>query len=487
MFNNTEDREEIDFFGDVYPFMKAIVFEDSQDEFIQSVENRRKILHQKDIGLLKKKSRKTYTLNNLVLQEGQTAIKHGGFVFDCVFKYQPGPLYVILNGGLTGKIPEFKRWTYYKYIRGSMLNIADPMYHIFPRLKVAWYYGDEEENLREYLAEVVLKYARLLGISRQSIYIIGSSAGGTAAIHLGHLIPGSMVIAINAQIKMSLYFYQSSFSEITGISMEHPDPEGRDDVAWCLEKKNGTKYLIVSNMRSERDLPQVEYLRDRFCFRPEYGLTQVNENCVLWIYDAKSIGRGGAHGAQETKEVFYTILFLADLFHKGKNITSYKSLYLLFGEFWSSYYEQMAQIAQLTVENERGFRELPLSSSTLHCTESQLVVAKDQVQISAGQNEHYKHTVVSKELKDNSVYCLCLGASHTDDENNIITIIIKDLNTDSVVGKRTIQVGEPTEYTFFSGNNANGLSVRIYCGPISKTEGHSVTIDYIRLFEVKDY
>ena len=38
----------------------------------------------------------------------------------------------------------FSRWSYYKFLNGSMLNIADPMLELYPELKLGWYVNFHE-------------------------------------------------------------------------------------------------------------------------------------------------------------------------------------------------------------------------------------------------------------------------------------------------------------------------------------------------------
>lgn len=112
------------------------------------------------------------------LSDGRLILEYKKIGFECFFHYKSNTtLYVFLNGALTQKRPQFSRWSYYKFLNASVLNIADPMYQFYEDLKLGWYYGDETLNLRIYVAEIVKIIAGKLGVSNNNIIFYGSSGG----------------------------------------------------------------------------------------------------------------------------------------------------------------------------------------------------------------------------------------------------------------------------------------------------------------------
>ena len=292
----------------MFPYMNDIFYDDV--DFVERVDNQRKSIYYRESRFLEQEG-ETYAWDTWnALPNGRFGVTYEDWRFECLFHRKKGPLYVILNGALIGKKPEFKRWSYYNFLQGSMLNIADPMYYRFKDLRLGWYYGDENHNLREYLSKVIIKVARMLGLANEDIIIIGSSGGGSAAIQTGALIPGSTVIAINAQIKLSLYYYHEKFTRITGIELSGEDCLGRNDLLYCLKNENKlpTQYILLNNIKSEVDRDQINHILSGIPIRLKYGISQWN-SLTVWLYDAILNGKSGAHGAQEYHQIFFTIIF----------------------------------------------------------------------------------------------------------------------------------------------------------------------------------
>lgn len=329
-------------FETLFPYMNDIFYDDI--DFAERVDNQRKSIYYSEKSFLEREG-ETYTYDTWnTLPNGRIGILYEDWQFECLFHRKNGPLYVILNGALSGNKPEFKRWSYYNFLPGSMLNIADPMYYQFKDLKLGWYYGDEKHNLREYLSKVIIKAARMLGLSNKDIVIIGSSGGGSAAIQTGSFIPGSTVIAINAQIKLSLYYYHEKFRGITGIDLSGEDYFGRNDTLYCLQNENQspTQYILIDNIKSQVDCDQINYMLTELPIKLKYGISQW-DNLTVWLYDAVLSDQRGAHGAQEYHQILFVIIFLAECVAKRVSLADYEHLFLLFSEFWNDHFELIDQ------------------------------------------------------------------------------------------------------------------------------------------------
>ncbi len=463
----------------IFPFMDNIDWDADNDEFITLVKNRRESVYSADKRLLAD-STIEYCFDAWAdLPEGRFCVNHKNYQFDCCFHKKEGPLFVILNGALFGKRPEFKRWSYYNFLPGSMLNIADPMYYKFKELKLGWYYGDHENNLRELLAEIVVKAARMLGLSNNQIVLIGSSGGGAAVIHAGGFIKGCTVIAINAQIKLSLYYYHKRFTEIIGIDLCREDDMGRND---CLDiLKNKEKYpsnfILIDNLQSKVDRDQINYLSTEMLLCPIYGVSQF-ENITFWIYDAIFSGKEGAHGAQEFHEIFFAILFLAHCVMKGKGLEEYQSLFRLFGELWREHFNLTDKTMQLSNELNRKVETVQLKLP------EELIKSKRAIRyvicekITASKEENYKNYTVCNKFKASTIYCLYIQkidcvAGYA----KYFTILIKDLAKNCIYCRKNLKFGSDIFYYFRTATKIENLELRIYCGMPAHTEGVGINIE----------
>lgn len=164
------------------------------------------------------------------------------------------------SGGRKSKGTSFARWSQpQKY---SVLNIEDPLYKKYPELTTTWYYGDHDFKLLEKIAEIILTVAKSNNIISKNIIIIGSSAGGYAALILANLILESNAIAMNPQIKLKNWGkVAEKFSKVTSISLETDDY--RNDLTKLINKHSKNKlsrYLILANSESPRDWDTQSYL-----------------------------------------------------------------------------------------------------------------------------------------------------------------------------------------------------------------------------------
>ena len=157
--------------------LTGIKIEDSDS--LNNISQSRKELREVDKGYLTDKNIEIDIYNLTDLPNGRFRTTYDGVTFEMMFNYKKGkPLYVILNGAKTSAYPEFKRWSWYPFIQGSMLNIADPMYAKYPDLNIGWYYGDAKQDYRRVVAAMVIKIAQFLNIEKKDIILYGSSGGG---------------------------------------------------------------------------------------------------------------------------------------------------------------------------------------------------------------------------------------------------------------------------------------------------------------------
>lgn len=474
----------MDEFRECFPFMRDILCESSGKEYAEMIDARRDRLYSRDKTFLRDTGR-SYQINNIELIDGYFVVHHKGWHYDCLLHQKNGPLFVILNAALSGTVPEFKRWTYYQFLPGSMLNIADPMYRAHKALKLGWWYGDEENNLRQYTAELILKIAKMMGISNHSIYLIGSSGGGAAAIQVGHLIPGSTVIAINAQIKLSLYYYHEVFTQITGINVTGEDKFGRNDTVELLREQQGeTKYLLISNVKSYFDVVQIEHMKRSLNKIPSYGLSMLSDNAVLWLYDAVTSHKGGPHGAQEYHEMLYAILSLAHYIRAGKDIENVKELYLCFTELWRDHFLQIEKGKNelRALQSNNILVNLNLSDETLF--QATHVIQVPEIRLAAKEDEQYKCYELSAELEPDTIYCLYIGNSVSENHISAFTILLKNIKQNINCYRTSYKVGESVKLYFKTGMSADDLKIRIYCGGISKTAGNEFRYKDVRLIDL---
>ncbi|WP_400230330.1 hypothetical protein [Methanomethylophilus alvi] len=242
-------------------------------------------------------------------------------------KTDNAPLYIFFNGSLSGDIPEFKRWSYYNYLDGYILNIADPMYYANPGLGLGWYWGDENTNYREIISKFIKKI--ICNINYSEIIFFASSAGGACAIDVADSFKPCKVILINPQLKLGLYRFRKAFETKTNINLSLEDKYSREDVTEKLF--NGNKIILMSNISSEDERIQLKYVASKYNLDIKYGVNKYR-NLIIWTYDAPG---EHPHNNQEFIPMTDVIIQLIKDFDKIGQLEKYIDL---FGEFWYDHY-----------------------------------------------------------------------------------------------------------------------------------------------------
>lgn len=320
--------------NDCFRYMKDIYFE-SFEQFKEDVDAARADMLKADTDMIRQMP-VSIDLNTAgELPDGRLDIQYEGINFECFFHYKAAQtLYVFLNGAITGKgatVPMFARWSYYEFMNGSCLNISDPMYRMYDGLKLGWYYGSEETDLQQKLAEMVTRIAEMIGVEKSNIIFAGSSGGGYASIVCASRIPGAKSIAVNPQIVLREWHYSTKFAEITGIDLTCDDKQHRNNPLYYLQNHKDNRYLLFVNVRSKLDMQQISNICHVMDKRVKYGLN-VFDNIVIWLYDADLTPWIDYHDVQEN----YCLCFLFEFIMNSlpEKLKQYDSFFGLINEFY---------------------------------------------------------------------------------------------------------------------------------------------------------
>ncbi|MFI2570473.1 hypothetical protein ACH473_18600 [Cellulosimicrobium funkei] len=106
------------------------------------------------------------------------------------------------------RLPRFERLRTLSEMGFSSMYVSDPTLHLDSKIWLGWYTGWSWEhggvcNVHEIIGKWATSVAALLGVRR--ILFTGSSGGGFAALQVGALVPGSCVLAMNAQSDIGAY------------------------------------------------------------------------------------------------------------------------------------------------------------------------------------------------------------------------------------------------------------------------------------------
>ncbi|MCQ2070455.1 MAG: alpha/beta hydrolase [archaeon] len=302
---------------------------DSSEELYDSVEHVRTFIRRKNVNLLSTPV-EPGPLEKGTEMAGRFDETVDGVKFECFMRAgNPGkPLYVFLNGSIFGKPPEFKRWSYYKYFDGTLLNIADPMYRMYPGLRLGWYWGDKDVNLMEKVAKLICNVRDRLGLTET--VIVGSSAGGVCAIQASARIENCKVVLVNPQLRLDIYSHRGAFEGRTGVNLDEDDPFSRNDVVRSFSPD--CKYVLFFNLASEDDRRQLDHLMGHLGVKAVYGLNCYG-NITAWTYVAPG---KRPHNNQE----YYPMVYILDwAVSNYDDLPKYRNVSKLLNEFWYDHYE----------------------------------------------------------------------------------------------------------------------------------------------------
>ena len=421
-----------------------------------------------DSSVLKPEPKRVMLEEMTELSEGRMDITVKGITFECFVKLKPEkPLYVILNGSATIAPPEFKRWKWHKFIDGSMLNIADPMYRQYPDLKIGWYYGDEQVSLRHYVADIVRKAAALLGLSDRDIIFYGSSGGGTALIQCAALIGNCTAVAINPQIRLCEYSGSRNFTKTTGIRLDKEDEQHRNDLLYFLKNGKNVNYLILQNLRSADDMLQQKNIMDTLGIKTRYGLSQ-NENIAVWTYDAPSVA---PHNAQEYYCIYFIIKYLIDCLQSRQPADE----------------EMIRWVTEMWYERAKCKSETDLLKRTPVIPDSgafRQVMFRDELIVPDAGNK-WGFAVVFGKLAPNTRYRLsCDGSEPVSGSVQFINVGIKDKKSGRCALKQ-YPMGQAFEFEFIAPEISADTELCIYTGSSDKTGQSEVRLRNVRLDAVE--
>lgn len=320
---------------DCFRYMQDIYFE-SFEQFTKAVDEERDNMLKVNSDEINRASIGIDLDEVESLPDGRLDIFYENIIFESFFHYKENSkvLYVFLNGAITAEgatIPMFARWSYYKFMSGSMLNISDPMYRMNDKLKLGWYYGTKKIDLQQRIAHLTVKVADLIGVEKHNIIFVGSSGGGYASIACAGRISGAKSIAINPQIILHEYSYSKEFMEATGIDLTSDDKWHRNNIIYYLQKTRENKYLLFVNLRCESDMRQVKNICEAMNRRVKYGLN-VWDNLIIWLYDADLMPWVHYHNIVETYVLCFLFEFIMN--HNEEKMQEYDSWFRLTNEFY---------------------------------------------------------------------------------------------------------------------------------------------------------
>lgn len=231
----------------------------------------------------------------------QIEILTGGSPFESV----EGPVLVIFSGAISNreeKIPPFFSGSGLAASTGHpYIAISDPGIELSTSLAIAWYAGSAHFDTPTAIREILSPLSRRIG---RELWLVGGSAGGFAALSMGHSLPGSPSVFVwNPQTDIVEYGrrfvtdYVSTAFPVAEKELAGPDYK---DVVRSVFRYFGRSHSHVDSLTSQgpgrlfylqnaTDSHFLDhcrpYLRQHGYTRYDHGIWRRDRDHVIWVAD----------------------------------------------------------------------------------------------------------------------------------------------------------------------------------------------------------
>ncbi len=374
-----------------------LVFDDSEvrlsKNFVEFISDKYEVLDFDKINLKSKKhinftDLDSYKFNNNILFE--TGFKNAHF--ECYLSVKKSKRLIIMLSAARTKprLPRFQRVSYSNLTNDNYLFIEDPTYYLNNDLKVAWYFGDKDNNFCKYTSEIVRKIANNLKIKDENVIFFGSSCAGTAAIAISKMYSDySTAISINGQINFE-YFHKDieSYENIMGFHIKD-DPEDRGNIISIIRDSyigsTNRKIILIENVASRWDyMDHLIYLCNKLDLKVKYPLSKKG-NLFIWMYYALT---DKPHVAHDDKELYPLVYSVINKILGEEQLEILNNNCQIINYIWKIHYDRISDYTFYFI------KEFDYANSTE-------IVHRDELVISASQTDNYNHYEIPINNKGN--------------------------------------------------------------------------------------
>jgi hypothetical protein len=193
-----------------------------------------------------------------------------GGPLDIVALYAPRvskTLIVTFHGSLQRskyQLPRFEWRKSLASIDAAQLFIADSSLNLSSSIPLAWYVGNEAQDLTSDVAELIKEIAAAAGYER--ILLTGSSGGGFASLAVSRQISGSLAVCFSPQTRVGDY-ERSAVGTFTRVCF--PEFDGYDSIEESNRPRLDLRHLYT-NTRDRNFVWYVQNTRDASHFEKHY-------------------------------------------------------------------------------------------------------------------------------------------------------------------------------------------------------------------------
>lgn len=393
----------------------------------------------------------------------------------CLFaKGEAKRLYVIFNGSRDIPKPPAKyrmnapRFSYSHMFAGNFLFIDDPMFYIYPKINLGWYYGYRDLPFLLVIDVFIMILINKLGVEASRVTFFSSSGGGYAALVAACYFPNSLSVSINPQLTLHDFRSYKNFKENTGLDLQEEDKFLRNDMAALIHKSQSHHVIIVNSKDNVDMTQQLLPVCQKLDIQPKYGVT-VKNNLVVWLYNAEGVP--STHTSFETRPLFLAIMHIASMFKAGMDVGCLHPLILLLNEIWWERYNYLKEMPPKNEASDIIFL-MPNSLNNFTCE-------KEYTNISLNKRDHtHNHRRLFK-IKPNLFYFVEM-TFNTDLSPKQFSYGLFDFARNRIINMNNRYAKGKIDYSFISGKNVDCEFI-FYADIIGQTVNKSITINKIRI------
>lgn len=378
-------------------------------------------------------------------------------------------MFIVFDGAITNlkehDQPQFNRWSWCPVMDGIMLNIEDPMYYMFPNLKLGWFYGTDQLDLRNVLYKVISSYVQYFNISNNNLFFYSSSGGGTVAIHMASMFKGSSAITINPQLFLNEWEYATKFEKVTSTKLSD---DYRLDIVKQIQSSPESTFIVAENVFSNDDCEQLQLLKKSMNIDPVYGLNEYG-NLVLWLYSGRYYK---PHNAQEDKRFYFSLLFLAKVKKQNLSVGPLRSLYMFITELWDQKWIYEEKYRNLSIaKNEKCY---VLSDNLISRNKPSLNGYYHELKFEKS-TRNYDHIRISTKLEKNKLYFVKIQEVKNLNGGNF-SIAVYDFFLKEYLLEEIVDRDKDIEINFMTPefNSDSDAYILLYNGKIGGTSGNEL-------------
>lgn len=277
-----------------------------------------------------------------------------------------------------------------------------------------------------------------------------------------------------------MYPYCRVFEKFTGLDLSSEDKFKRNHLPELIKASVNSKFILIENAASDVDMLQLNNLCLVLGCEPRYGLSQLTNNILCWVYEA---GTDAPHNAQEFPPIVFIINDLIE--HFDDDLFDNDNIYIyIINEMWNERFKILNEKKKALQQKEEKIIMLKKSANVIKndCSLFKQIDVQNEI-IIAEKNNRYNHIKIYDDFEPNSMYKYTVNSiSVIFGETDSFSIVVRDADQIDFIESFYVCTVGGTIY-FTTNENTQTKELRIYTGETGKASNISIKIGESKLYK----